>query len=173
VKKLNINSKYNRYSLGALAVSFLLMPLKAGAEIYKCENNKKETYYNDKPCPVLDKETEISAVKDPKNGYVFPAFVSDKNKKNKGTLIKQRNTKTAQANTEGKDREDIESGRDNKENKTTKSKGGGNGGDLVQNSESTVSSSGRKSGGSSRRAPYDEKTRYIMKVEDDTREPLN
>ena len=168
---MNINSKCNRYSISVLAVSFLLIPFKASAEIYKCENSKKEIFYNDMPCPVLDKETEISAVKDPKNGYVFPAFVVDKNKKNKRGLIKQRNTKTTQANTKDKDREDIDNG---KENKVKKSKGGGNSSDVVgsvQNSESSVSSSGRKSAGSSSRAPYDEKTRYVMKVEDNTREP--
>ncbi len=168
---MKINSKYSRYSISALAVSFLLIPLKVSAEIYKCENSKKEIFYNDKPCPVLDKETEISAIKDPKNGYVFPAFVSDKNKKNKGALIKQRNTRTTQTNTKDKDREDIENGRDNK---IKKSKGGGSSSDVVgnvQNSESSVSSSGRKSAGSSSRAPYNEKTRYVMKVEENTREP--
>lgn len=148
-----------------LAVSFLLMPLKATADIYKCENSKNEIFYNDKPCPVLDKETEFSAVKDPKNGYVFPAFVVDKNKE---ALIKQKNIKTTQANTKDKDKdkEEIENAKGN-ENKVKKSKSGGNGSDLqenVQNNNPLVSSSGRTIAKSSNRAPYNEKDRVMMKV---------
>jgi len=160
----------SRYGFSALMVSVLLMPSKAGAEIYKCENIKKEIFYNDKPCPVLDKETEIAAVKDLKNGYVFPAFISDEKKKNKGFAIKQKNNKTTKANIKNKDRKDIEAG----DNKFAKAKGGGNGGNSAVsalNNDPIVSSSGRKPAGASSQTQFDESTRYTMKVEQNTREP--
>lgn len=51
------------------------------AEIFKCINEQGAIFYNDKPCPVKDTETQIKAVKDPKNGYV-PAFVVEKTEEN-------------------------------------------------------------------------------------------
>jgi len=167
-KKLNINSKYRGCSLGAFWVLILLMPFKVSAEIYKCENIKKEIFYNDKPCPVLDEETEIAAVKDPKNGYIFPTLIPSNNKKSKniGPVEKQMNT---QVNAKDKDKADIKSDSD-KDNTFKKS----NGGDLVESvkqGESTVSSSGRESVANSSSISFDEKSRYIMKVEENTREP--
>ena len=59
-----------------LSMSFILIPSLwlnpnlAQAKIFKCINQKGSVYYKDKPCPVLDKETELQAVKDPKNGYI-------------------------------------------------------------------------------------------------------
>lgn len=47
---------------------------EAQAAIYKCVNNKEEVYYNDKPCPKNNKESQIKAVKDPVGGYIPPKF---------------------------------------------------------------------------------------------------
>jgi hypothetical protein len=164
----------SRYSFSVLMVSVLLLPSKADAEIYKCENIKKEIFYNDKPCPVLDEETEIPAVKDIKNGYVFPAFVSDENKKNKGLVIKQKNIRITKTKIKDKDGKDIEGGGKNEDNKFIKAKGVDNGGNSVAstlNNDPVVSSAGRKSEGTSSRTQFDDKKRYIMKVEQNTREP--
>ncbi len=44
------------------------------AEIFKCTNEQGKVFYNDKPCPVTDKEKKIMAEKDVENGYVPPEF---------------------------------------------------------------------------------------------------
>ncbi len=154
----------SRYGFSALMVTAILMPSTVRAEIYKCENIKNEIYYIDKPCPVLDKETEIAAVKDPKNGYVFPAFVSDKVHKNKEWAINQKNIKTTKDRIKDKDGDDLTG------------EGNGKGGAIsvlnTQNNVPIVSSSGRESEAPSSRPKFDEQTRFIMKVEEDTREPL-
>lgn len=59
-------------------VIHLFSVLTAQAAIYKCASDKKGIYYIDKPCPAVDRETKFNAVKDPKNGYVPPAFKKDK-----------------------------------------------------------------------------------------------
>ncbi len=67
-------------SLLILVASFVLAPQvifadkKQDASIFKCINNKEEVYYNDKPCPVRDKETKIRAVKDPANKSLTKAY---------------------------------------------------------------------------------------------------
>jgi len=51
--------------------------LNVQAAIYKCVSDEKGIYYIDKPCPVVDIETKLNAVKDPKNGYVPSGFKKD------------------------------------------------------------------------------------------------
>lgn len=58
--------------------SLVLVPFLTGesqAQIYKCTNSNNKIVYNDKPCPVKDKEQEFNAVKDPVNGYIPPTYV--------------------------------------------------------------------------------------------------
>jgi len=70
-----------------LALLACLPALQVQAEIYKCVNKQGKTFYNDKACPIYDKETKIKAVKDPKNGYIPPIFVKDKEGKGKTIVI--------------------------------------------------------------------------------------
>lgn len=53
----------------------LLFSVSAQSAIYKCVNESSEVYYNDKPCPIKDKESQIQAVKDPVNPYIAPFYV--------------------------------------------------------------------------------------------------
>ena len=170
---MNFKSKCSLYGVSTLLVSILLIPLQATAEIYKCENIKKEIFYNDKPCPALDKETEIAAVKDPKNGYVYPTFSLDKDKKNKDLSANRENNKFEKSKVDYQEREGLENSGVNEGSKSQKKKGGSNGSlaSGLQENDDVVSSSGRKSLGSSSRASFDSKTRYTMKVEENTREP--
>jgi len=74
--------------------SILLVPMlitqEAQAVIYKCTNAKQEVYYNDKPCPAKDDQSEFEAVKDPVNGYIPPAFTkAEVNKANSSTVKRQ------------------------------------------------------------------------------------
>jgi len=70
-----MNHKLN--ILGTLVFMSLLFSAESHAAIYKCVKANSEVFYNDKPCPVADKETEFNSVKDPENGYIPPAFVED------------------------------------------------------------------------------------------------
>lgn len=55
----------------ALFVSItVFLPQLVQADIFKCVNQQGAVFYNDKPCPVEDKEIELLSVKDPKNGYI-------------------------------------------------------------------------------------------------------
>ena len=49
----------------------------AQATIFKCDNTEGATFYNDKPCPKIDVETKLKAVKDPVGGYIPPKFEPD------------------------------------------------------------------------------------------------
>lgn len=70
----------------------LLISVKAQATIYKCVKANSDVYYNDKPCPVADVETELSSVKDPVNGYIPPDFLEDIDKSGStGKTIGDRN----------------------------------------------------------------------------------
>lgn len=53
-----------------LVASQAILVKPAQAEIFKCKKPSGEVFYNDKPCPVDDEETEMRAVKDPENGYI-------------------------------------------------------------------------------------------------------
>jgi len=53
---------------GTLLVSTAgFSPQFAQASIFKCVNEQGAVFYNDKPCPIKDKETKFRSVKDPKN----------------------------------------------------------------------------------------------------------
>ncbi len=77
----------------ALSSQVVVADKKQEASIFKCINNQGSVYYNDKPCPVKDKETRIHAVKDPVNGSLVrtplavPVFANKKPKRvtGKGT----------------------------------------------------------------------------------------
>lgn len=62
---------------GFIIALMVVFVSQVNAQIYKCENKSGKVFYNDKPCPVYEKETQIKAVKDPKKGYIPPAFVED------------------------------------------------------------------------------------------------
>ncbi len=60
----------------------------ADAAIFKCVNAKAEVYYNDKPCPVGEVERQLRSIKDPKGGYIPPAFTADvKAQGSKGVVV--------------------------------------------------------------------------------------
>jgi len=59
--------------------SFIVMSSSTNAAIFKCVNTQGETYYNDKPCPKSNEETEIKAIKDPKGGYKSSYASQDNN----------------------------------------------------------------------------------------------
>ncbi|MEE9351254.1 MAG: hypothetical protein V3U78_03250 [Thiotrichaceae bacterium] len=57
-----------------------IMMTSVNAEIFKCTNGAGEVYYNDKPCPVLDKEKKMRSEKDVANGYAPPVVINKSNK---------------------------------------------------------------------------------------------
>lgn len=73
------------YILGATLTLNVATSSIASAEIFKCTNTAGKVYYNDKPCPINQKEKKIRASKDPVNGYtpkLLPVAPSvDDNKK--------------------------------------------------------------------------------------------
>lgn len=80
-----------------LGLTITAAPASAAA-IYKCVSKDGKTYFNDKPCPVNNAETEFKAVKDPVNGYIPPEFVPKPIvKQNSGVVIGE------VSNTEGQD----------------------------------------------------------------------
>ena len=87
LKRLSkMNHKLN--ILGTLVFMSLLFSAESHAAIYKCVKANSEVFYNDKPCPVADKETEFNSVKDPENGYIPPAFVEDNTQSGTTTKLK-------------------------------------------------------------------------------------
>ena len=84
-----MKNKYLSFlSVSALAVSVqLLVTERAHAEIFKCVNAKAEVFFNDKPCPWTQIERKIKAAKDPKYGYVPPAFVEKTGTRNAQGVI--------------------------------------------------------------------------------------
>lgn len=70
-----------------LASSHLFVMGEASAAIYKCVNTKGAIYYNDKPCPINNAETRLKALKDPKGGYIPPAFVKDESKSKPAGIV--------------------------------------------------------------------------------------
>ncbi len=71
--------------------SLLLIPLLLGAEaqatIYKCVKANADVYYNDKPCPNNDKESQLQSVKDPEGGYIPPESLSDDKESNSKSVV--------------------------------------------------------------------------------------
>ena len=72
-----MKNKLNLFMFTLAFVVPLFMTVDAQATIYKCVNLNAEVYYNDKPCPLTDIESQIKAAKDPVGGYIPPAFVKD------------------------------------------------------------------------------------------------
>jgi len=112
---------------------------QAGAQIYKCENKSGKVFYNDKPCPVYEKETKIKAVKDPIKGYIPPPFVED--------VVKDESSVVVVGNDENN--KDLKSS-PNDTSKTEEIKGGASQSSLDKNSASSLSGLGSSSG----RVPY-------------------
>lgn len=77
------NIKIAIYVFVMVSVQFMFVQA-AEAEIFKCENIQGKVFYNEKPCPVNEKETELKPVKDPKNGYIPPTLIEKKE-----TVVKQ------------------------------------------------------------------------------------
>ncbi len=78
----NIKVKISFIVILTLQVSMLST---VSASIFKCENQQGEVYYHDKPCPVIDNETEMNHEKDVKNGYAPPKL--------NGSLVKPKDMK--------------------------------------------------------------------------------
>ncbi|KAG1663453.1 Type IV pilus biogenesis factor PilY1 [Nymphon striatum] len=111
------------------------------ASIYKCVNAEGATFYNDKPCPKNDEETELDAVKDPVNGYIPPKFVEEKEVKGtKGVLIGE--SKGRELNSKKKEKS-------SESNSSSSASAGGNGSSDTNRSASTSSSKEAKSSSSS------------------------
>jgi hypothetical protein len=63
--------------LGSTFVVQSALMVSVNAEIFKCTNKKGNIYYNDKPCPIDNKEKIMQNEKDVLNGYV-PKFDTKK-----------------------------------------------------------------------------------------------
>lgn len=77
----------NTHILTCFLFIFGLAPQIAFAEIFKCTNEQGAVFYNDKPCPVKDKEKKFNSVKDPKNGYIQEKPQNKKITENNNLLI--------------------------------------------------------------------------------------
>ncbi len=75
----NNNDKSSYLSL-VIITALLFSPTLSDAAIFKCINKKGDVYYNDKPCPVDNKETKLKNIKDPKNGYIPKPALKQKKK---------------------------------------------------------------------------------------------
>lgn len=74
---MKINSHTNKLLFHMGLLIFAMPIMESHAEIFKCTNKNGDIYYNDKPCPVLDKEKKMNHIEDIKNGYV-PVVPSNK-----------------------------------------------------------------------------------------------
>ncbi len=70
----------NNYVKSFLIILGLFSWATTQAEIFKCTNANGAVYYNDKPCPVKDKQKTMKAEKDVVNGYVPKIKVMNKPK---------------------------------------------------------------------------------------------
>lgn len=169
---MNLKNINKLASLCAVGGVFLLIAPIAEAKIYKCVNIDNKVFYNDKPCPVLDKETEINAVKDPLGGYIPPAFSLDEKQKKSNLVVKTKVTGTFQDDEKKPDSELIHSNNDG-----SISNEGGSAGNtpVIASSSGRVPVSSSQSASSSKSASEDISSKsakkYIMKVEESTREP--
>ena len=77
----------------------------AQASIFKCVNQQGSVYYNDKPCPEKDKETQLKAIKDPKNGYIPKPFkeVIEEDGAIKGVVVGKESLKKVDSKNNQKD----------------------------------------------------------------------
>lgn len=70
--------KKNYIIINTLSLLIICVPTTmVQAEIYKCVDSSGKVFYADKSCPEGNVETELRAIKDPKNGYIPPEFVPD------------------------------------------------------------------------------------------------
>ena len=103
----------------SLMLFSLLFTAEGHAKIYKCVKANNDVYYNDKPCPVSDAETQIKSEKDPVNGYIPPDFVKDKNnlKSSVGVVVGEESLrnidKTSKDNSKSESLNDKNSGGNN------------------------------------------------------------
>lgn len=146
------------YMVGVLFLS--ITPI-VEAKIYKCVNIENKVFYNDKPCPILDKETKINAVKDPVGGYIPPALVLDVKQKNANLLVKKKVDDTF-SNNEKK----VVPVLSNSDNKASLNEGSNRG-----SSAPVIASSGRVPVSFGEGVSPTLAKRYIMKVEEKVREP--
>ena len=65
--KHNNNKKISYIVMGLTLSAGLLFVEQASAAIFKCTSANGTVFYNDKPCPKKDSETEMRAIKDPLN----------------------------------------------------------------------------------------------------------
>jgi len=100
-----MNNKFFHASILLLS-GFMLAPNSAHANIFKCVNNKGAVYYNDKPCPKKDKETELKAVKDPKSRYIPTPYpkIKENTQKSKGIVVGDDLAKDKDQKTDSKNR---------------------------------------------------------------------
>ncbi len=89
----------NKYFFLIIAtIAYVLTVNIAQAAIFKCVNNQGATYYNDRPCPVSNKETLMRAAKNPKGGYVPPQFVAEQQKAKKRGVVVGAGSKSTKLN---------------------------------------------------------------------------
>ena len=97
----------------------LLLSTSAQAQIYKCTNFEGAVYYNDKPCPIKDREKKIKATKDVVNGYV-PGISTNLSKDLKTRIeTKEKNTKNNELH---KSKKDVKNNKQTKKSTTNDSK---------------------------------------------------
>lgn len=63
---MNYKKQFSVFMFGIVITTSLFVTNQAQAEIFKCVNQQGAVYYNDKPCPKKDTETQIKNTKDPK-----------------------------------------------------------------------------------------------------------
>jgi len=91
-----------------LITILLLSSVSHANQIFKCVNAKEEVYYNDKPCPIGNTESKISAIKDPENGYIPPKFIPEKlDDNNKGVVVGNSSKRSIVKNEDSQSEEHI------------------------------------------------------------------
>jgi len=99
---------------------FMLASNPVQANIFKCVNKQGSVYYNDKPCPEKDKETQLKAIKDPKNGYIPKPIMEKKEvvQATKGIVVGKDSTKETDSKDKAKERKAENLVGDDASNKT-------------------------------------------------------
>jgi len=110
-----------------LAGLFLIVPNLSHANIFKCINKKGDVYYNDKPCPVTDKETKLKNIKDPKSKYIPKPFIEKKevDEENKGIVVGKELQTEVESNKKKKDNNNEKQATDTTNNGNIKTKNTG------------------------------------------------
>ncbi len=119
----NNNDKFSYLSL-VIITALLFAPTLTNAAIFKCINKKGDVYYNDKPCPINNKETKLKNIKDPKNGYI-PKYVLKQEKKvqtTRGIVVGKNTSNEAGPKDKAKKRANEEFRAENTNNKKQNSK---------------------------------------------------